>query len=148
MTAAVYGMFLSLVLVMRLAPQSPLGEWLLQHLVREPLAKVSSLERHQLIYCGIVLVMLLAASETLAIYGTFEWAIISAFDLAIYLDGVAVTVVLASTARVRTMVRMLRTRLFGRRPRIRSRRPRCPSKHRIGTKTANDDDPAPARYAA
>ena len=102
MTAALYGLFLSLILAMRVAPRTPLGAWLLHHLVREPLAKVSAMERHQLIYAAIVLVMLMGAGETLATYGTFEWAMISAFDLAVYLDAVAVTTVLVSMARIRS----------------------------------------------
>ena len=152
MTAALYGLFLSLVLVMRFAPRTPLGAWLLHHVVREPLAKFSALERHQLIYFAIVLVMLLGAGETLAIYGTFEWALISAFDLAVYLDAVAVTAVLASMARIRSAVKVLRVRLAAlhgtMRPATRSRRPRTTARRKLPAKTANDDDPAPARYAA
>ena len=152
MTAALYGLFLSLVLVMRFAPRTPLGAWLLHHVVREPLAKVSAMEGHQLIYFGIVLVMLMGVGETLAIYGTFEWAMISAFDLAVYLDAVAVTAVLASMARIRFTVKMLRVRLAAlrcaSRPATRSRRPRTSARRKPSAKTANDDDPAPARYAA
>jgi len=91
--------------------------------------------------------MLLAASETIAIYGTFEWALISAFDLSVYLDAVAVTAVIGVATRFRSVMQVLRGRRVARTmPKRGARRRRM--RTGAGTapaKSANDDDPAPAR---
>jgi hypothetical protein len=151
--AAFYGLCLTLIVVMRFAPQSTLGRWLHLNLVHEPLARAAGLERHHLIFLVIAGVMLLAVGETIAIYGTFEWAMISAFDLSVYLDGVVVTVTLAAAARLRTMATALRTRVTrvcSWLPRAaRRRRTRCVAKRSVARSSANDDDhPAVAPLAA
>jgi hypothetical protein len=144
--AAFYGFCLALMLVMRLAPDSPLGRWLNHNIVQEPLARAAALERHHLIFLAIASVMLLAVGETIAIYGTFEWAMISAFDLSIYLDAVAVTAVFGVAARFRGVMQVLRGRGGVRaRPKRAARRRRTRAGARKPpTKSANDDDPAPA----
>jgi len=145
--AAFYGLCLALMAVMRLAPQSPLGRWLNLNFIQEPLTRMAALERHQVIFLVIASVMLLAASETIAIYGTFEWALISAFDLSVYLDAVAVTAVIGVAARFRSVMQVLRGRRVARTmPKRGARRRRM--RTGAGTapaKSANDDDPAPAR---
>ena len=70
--AAFYGLCFALMAVMRLAPQSPLGRWLNLNFIQEPLTRMAALERHQVIYLVIASVMLLAASETIAIFGTLN----------------------------------------------------------------------------
>ena len=147
MMTAFYGFCLALMAVMRFAPQSPLGLWLNRNFVEQPLARMATLERHHLIMFVIVAAMLLGVGETIAIYGTFEWAIISAFDLSIYLDAVAVTAVLGAAARLRGIVQVLGV---GRSARsIPKRAARRRRRKRVGAptpaqKSANDDDPAPA----
>jgi len=142
MTAAFYGLCVALMLVMKLAPLAPLGRWLNRNLVEEPLVRLSALERHHLIFIAIVLVMAWGAGETIAIYGTFEWAVISAFDMSVYLDAVAATVALGAVARIRAGIQLVRVRLAGRRrktqPAVRHRRaPRV--RRKAPAPSANDD---------
>lgn len=144
---AFYGLCLALMLVMRFAPQSPLGRWLNLNFIQEPLVRMAALERHHLIFLVIVSVMLLAAGETIAIYGTFEWAMISAFDLSIYLDAVAVTAVLGTAARFRSVMQVLRGRRIARtmpKRAARRRRRTWAGGRKPPAKSANDDGPAPA----
>jgi len=144
MTAAFYGLCVALMLVMRFAPQSSMGRWLNLNLVQEPMARLSALERHHLIFFAIVLVMTLVAGETIAIYGTFEWAMISAFDMSVYLDAITVTVALGAAARLRGAMQVLRLRLTGRRRRMRpaARQRRVRAVRRKMPAQNDDDHPA------
>ncbi len=143
MTVAIYGFCLALILVMRFAARSALGCWFNHGLVEVPLARLSRGERHQFIVVAIVLVMALAAGEAIAIYGTFEWAMISAFDLSVYLDAVAVTVALSAAGRIRAFAQVVRVRMPGprRRPQSAARQRRA-HLSKSPTKSANDDDHA------
>ena len=125
-----YALLIVAMLLMKLAPQSPLGRFLNFALVERPLAKIVAMERHHLIYFAIILVMATAASETVAIYGNFEWAIASAFDISIYLDAIAVTAALAASSKMRMVAQVLRASLRTARSRLgragRQRRRRAP----------------------
>lgn len=115
-----YGLFLALVMVMRLAPDSALGRLLNRHLVERPLEWLANFDRRQLLY---------------------------AWDLAVYLDAVAVTYALAAVAKAKFAMRAVRLRgavllgRLGRRPR-RARRTSAARKASPDS-AGNDDDPAP-----
>ena len=142
--AMFYGFCLALLLVMRFAPAMPLGIWLNRSLVEQPLRRLAALERHHLIFFVLLMLMTLAGGEVIAMYGSVEWAMISFFDLSVYLDAVAVTVVLGATAKVRGAVQILRARLAGwrgqSRPIARPRRVRSARKRPPPVRSANDDD--------
>lgn len=141
MTAAFYGLCVALMLVMRLAPDSGLGRWLNRCLVAEPLALVARIERHHLIFVIVVAVMALAAGEVLAIYGPLASA--AAMDISIYLDVTAVTIALATVARLRSALQSVQVKLAGLPvPRRAARRRRTRAAGKRPGKSANDDDPA------
>ena len=150
--AMFYGLCVTLMLVMRFAPAIPLGAWLNHSLVERPLRRLAALERHHLIFFVLVVLMALAAGEFIAMYGSFEWAMISAFDLSVYLDAVVVTAALGATAKLRGAVQALRARLALRRGQSRSgarpRRVRSASRRRPPAPSANDDEPAGVPLAA
>jgi hypothetical protein len=148
--AAFYGLCVALMLVMRVAPETPLGVWLNRGLVEQPLRRLAGLERHHLIFFVMVMLMALAAGEIIAMYGTFEWAMISAFDLSVYIDAMVVTTALGATARLRGAVQALHRGAAWRgqaRPVARPRRVRSASK-RTSDPPANDDDTAGLPLAA
>lgn len=141
-----YGLCLALILVMRFGPATPFGAWLNRNLVEEPLKRVAALERHHLIFFVVLLVMALGAGEAIAVYGSFEWAMISLFDASVYLDALLVTMALGAKARLRGAVQILRARVAAwrglLRPAGRPWRLRSASKRTTSASSANDDDPA------
>ena len=65
-----YGLFLALLMVMRLAPDSALGRMLNRHLVERPLEWLGELDRRQLLYAVILVAMCLGAGEAIAVIGS------------------------------------------------------------------------------
>lgn len=147
-----YGLFVALVMVMKFAPGSMLGGWLNRTLVELPLEKLAGFDQRHMLYTVILVALMLGAGETLALLGSAEFLSIYAWDLAIYLDAVAVSYALAAVARVRSALRWvgLRIALPGRRGKsARDRRTRPVAAERSAHGADNDDDPAPAfRFAA
>lgn len=144
---AACGLFLALIMVMRLAPESALGRVLNRHLVERPLERLGEFDRRQLLYATILVVMCLGAGEAIAVLGP-ELLGVYAWDLAVYLDAVAVSYALAAVARARTVLRIVRLRSSVflrpfRRPARRAKRTRTMAS-RSPSSASNDDDPAPA----
>lgn len=145
-----YGLCLALILVMRLAPQSPLGRTLVQQLVEEPLHRISRLERHQLIFWLMMAVLLAIGGEVIALMGGLELTTLYLIDLSIYLDAVMATYLLAVTVRGtsawQALAGVIRPRLSRRGT---ARRRRIRADRTTVERGANDDDePAPVRLAA
>lgn len=143
-----YGICIVMIMIMKWAPLSPLGTALNRQLVELPLQRLARLQRHHLIFVVLIVALLMAGSEAMAALGSVDFAVIYALDVSLYIDGLLMTLALASLARSRSRFAVLRargsslaTRLrrrFGRR-RIRA----LPPGKRPG-KSANDDKPAPA----
>jgi hypothetical protein len=96
--------------------------------------------------------MAMVAGELIFALGSVDMAVLYALDVSLYVDGMLMALALATLARTRGAAVLLRTaatslgarlrRRFGRRC-VRSARLR-----REGSRSANDDDPAPARAIA
>jgi hypothetical protein len=129
--------------VMRFFPDSAAGQMLNRQLVEMPLQRLGQLERHHLIFLLIIVGFAFAGGEAFAILGP-DFAVVYALDVSFYIDGLLVTLTLASVARSRSGFAATRVgaaglamrlrRVFGRR-RVRS----APAK-RIEAPSANDDD--------
>ena len=142
-----YGLFLALLMVMRLAPDSALGRMLNRHLVERPLEWLGELDRRQLLYAVSLVAMCLGAGEAIAVIGS-DFLAVYAWDLAVYLDAVAVTYALAAVAKTKVAMRAVRLRgasLLGRFGRRARRARRTGAARKVPPDSAsNDDDPAPA----
>lgn len=143
-------LILAAIVAMRLFPESPLSQLLHLHLVVRPMDWFSKLERHHLLYAVLLIGMLFAAGEIIAVLGSADVALALAWDVSIYLDAVAVAAAIAVARQARIAIRLIRskgssivTRPAARRS-GRERRDRASS-----TPPANDKDaPAPAFYCA
>ena len=148
MTAGLYGLFLALVMVMRLAPESGLGRWLNHKLVERPLAMISRMNRHQLLVLIVIAGFAMAGGEAMAVLGPEA---VSAFaaDLAIYLDAVLVTYAAGIAAFAKKNVERLKLVLLLPLARLRPRRKRT-QRRQDAAPPANDDDhhPISLRLAA
>jgi hypothetical protein len=145
--AAVYGFCLALMLVMRLAPDSPFGKALNRQLVEVPLRLLGRMQRHHLIFLIIIVGLTMVGSEVIFALGTVDFAVIYALDLSLYVDGLLMTLALASLARTRSAIGVLRvggTALAARLRRRLGRRRTRAGVRKPPAKSANDDDPAPA----
>ena len=148
MTAPIVALFGSLLIaVMRLWPDSEIGRFLRPHLVERPAVAFSKLERHHLIWAGIVLFVSVGASELATLYGS-EFLFAYSLDLSLYLDAVVATVALAVVSRVRSVARVLGARLregvglrIDRHKRI--ARPRAVHRRPTRRRAHNDDDAPP-----
>jgi hypothetical protein len=135
------GLLIVLILLLRLAPDSPLARMLNRVLVIWPLDQVLRLTLRQAIFGGIMIGFALAGPEAIFLAGP-ELVATYAFELSIYLDAVLVTYALAviSTARAGVgrardlMTRIMRLPQARRRKRTRLRPPNA---------TANDDEAGP-----
>ena len=146
---AVYGLLLALMLVMKLAPQSPLGRWLLHNGVERPLELLGSMQRHHLIIAVLFLGLLAIGGEMIVALGSADLFVLYALDLSLYIDGMLAVMALASVARTRSGFALLRAgtsqlsvrmrRAFGQR----SKRRRI-ERPRRGKPSSDDDHPAPA----
>src|SRR6478735_9192060 len=86
---AIYGVLLALMLVMRFAPDSSIGKALNRQLVEVPLRVLGGMRRHHLIFLILIV------------------ALIYALDVSLYVDGLLVTLALASVARTRSVLTLL-----------------------------------------
>jgi hypothetical protein len=144
-----YAVFIIVVLVMKLTPQSPLGRWLNLTLVERPLARIAVMDRRQAIFSLVMIGVLLFASEAIMALGSFDLLTAFAWDLTAYFDVMLVAYAVAAVTRARAGVKWFALRasrsLLGR-SRPRARRVRGLRAHR--DRASNDDDPAPARRLA
>ena len=139
-----YGFFIVMLLVMKLAPRSPLGRWLNQVLVERPLTKIAGMGRQHMIML-MILVGLCLSAETVMAFGSFDLLTVYAWDLTVYLDTMVIAYALAAVVQARAAARWLALRVSammrrGARPRARRVRGAA-TRH---DRSANDDDPAPA----
>lgn len=148
MTTLIVALFSGLLIaVLRLWPESEIGRFLRPCVVEKPAAAFSKLERHHLIWAGIVLFVIVGAGELAALYWT-DFLFAYSLDLSLYLDAVAVTAVLAVMSRARSVARFLTGRISAGKParadrRSGAARPRAAHRRRV-TKRAGNDDGGPS----
>ncbi|KLE34977.1 hypothetical protein [Aurantiacibacter luteus] len=139
--------FLLIVLVAMLAGKgTPFARLCHRELVERPVAALAKFRSHHLIYAVILVPVLLAGGEFIAILGP-EFLAAYAMELAFYFDAMIVTLAVAAWKQVKgaaghvaLLVRMPRARSRARRKRTASVRP--------SRRHANDDDPPDVRRVA
>lgn len=140
------------------SPNSLLGRALRIYLAEKPVRVASRIERHHVIWIGVIgiAVLLLTACAAAKIATVFEtdFLIAYSFDLSLYLDAILVASAIATASRFRTMTLLTRSKIqrwrgdvgsglkrLGRR-RVRARR-------RAFQRHGNDEEgPFPAALAA
>ena len=141
---AIYGVLLALMLVMRFAPASPIGRALNRQLVEVPLRVLGGMQRHHLIFLIVMAALLVAGSEVILALGSMDFAVLYALDVSLYVDGLLMTLALASVARTRSAITLLGGRAMLLATRIRrgfgGRRMRRGPARRATGKPSNDDD--------
>ena len=101
---------LAAIIAMRLFPESPLAKLLHLHLVVRPMNWFSKLERHHLLYAALLIGMLFAAGEIIAVLGSADVALALAWDVSIYLDAVAVAAAVAVARQARVAIQLVRSK--------------------------------------
>jgi hypothetical protein len=112
MAVAFYGFMIAVVLVLSLAPRSSAGRLLNRQLVERPLS----------------------------VLGGMDVAMIYAIDLSLYIDGLLATLALASLARTRSGLALLRSAVFSRQRRAFGRRRVRQPRKTVHCSSANDDE--------
>lgn len=135
---------LAIVGIIRGNPNSVLGRTLRIYLAEKPIEAVSKIERHHVIWIGVLVLTALSASEIAAVFGT-DFFIAYTFDVSLYLDAVFVAAALAATSRLRTAVQLARaftqrSRREMRSSRNRLPRPRAKARRHAPKRPHNDED--------
>jgi hypothetical protein len=129
---------------MKLAPYSPAGRWLNHALVERPLRLFGRMQRHHLIFLVLIVMLAMVGTELIFALGSVDVAVLYALDVSLYVDGLLMTVAVASLVRTRSAAAMLRASAMGLAARLRRRfgrrRVRSASERREGPGAANDDD--------
>lgn len=153
MPLIVNGMLLGLILVMRVYPEIPFSRMLHIHLVEIPLVWLGKRRRHDFLYIVILIALSAAGGEVALMLGP-EFVLMYAADLAIYLDALAATYLIAAYSGAKVAARSARTRLShwsGRLASIFRARPReraTGKQPRRGPAGNDDEDSRPFRLAA
>jgi len=136
-----------LVAVLRIWPESEIGRFLRPYLVERPATAISKLERHHLIWAGIVLFVIVGAGELATLYGT-EFLFAYSLDLSLYLDAVLVTTALAMVSRLRSVAHFLGRHMQAgiRRRADRHKRARPRAAHRRPVRRSADNDDGSSRH--
>ena len=130
-----------LLAVMLLFPRTPLACLLHEQLVERPLEWLQTVRRHHLIFVIGLVALSLFAGEMIMLMGSFDLAVMLAWDVSLYVDALLATYTLATLVRSRSAYRMLRMRLpqwVRRHPR--SRAPRTAPSRQHSDEASNDDD--------
>lgn len=100
---------MALCIVMMLAfPETPTARWLNAVLIERPLAWFSKLQRRDIIFLFVMVVLLLSAGEFVAVFGAGELFVIGA-NLSLFLDAVVVTTAVTLATAAATAWRNVRT---------------------------------------
>lgn len=112
------------------------GLW--RRLVEQPAAWLNGLDRRHLLFALLLLTVLVAGGELLAMLGPLDMGLVLLWDVASFVDAAIAVTVVAGGTRLGHAVRFLSTRLgIARRRERRSRRT-------SGRAPANDDGEHPA----
>lgn len=136
------GFMAAITLVMWLAPDSAAGRALNEQLVERPLASLSNMKSHHLIFLVLIAGFALGGGEIFLLVGP-EIATAFIVDLSIYFDAVLVTYALSALATARKSLRFMTLPITSRWRGFRARRKRI-SAVKPERKPSNDDEPHPA----
>jgi hypothetical protein len=146
-TAMLTGILGLCIMVMRLCPGTPTARYLHHHCVARPVAWLGRLERRHLLFAMVTVGALLLAGEMIGMLGSADLMLAWTWDLTVYFDAAAVTVVLARVARVTPVVAIARRRLMA--WFARSTRSRCnesDTTKSLRTASADNDEDHPNLY--
>ena len=110
--AMLAGMMGLCMLVMRLFPDSPTARHLHHHLAERPVAWFSRLDRRHLLLALITIGALLLAGEMIGMLGSADLMLAWTWDLTVYCDALAMTVVLGGAARVQPLLALARSKVI------------------------------------
>jgi hypothetical protein len=139
------GFMAAVTLVMWLVPESPAARALNEQLVEKPLASLSQMKSHHLIFFILMAGFALGGGEIFLLMGP-EVATAFIVDLSIYFDAVLVTYALSALATARKGLSFLTLPITSRLRRFRSRRKRT-AVVKPDRRPSNDDEPHPAFVA-
>ena len=122
---------------MWLFPDTELGRLMHRHLVERPVRWTADASRTDILYLIAVVVVCLSAGEMVAMFGS-DFLAAYAWGLTLYLDGLAVSFVVATAARFRSFTRLFRIPNLRGRQATRPQRTRR-SRRRAVPKPGNDD---------
>jgi len=134
------GCLLFLIATMLLFPGTAMGRLLHEQLVERPLARLQTVRRHHVLFLIGLVALSLIAGEMVVIMGSFDLAIVLAWDISIYVDVVIATSTLAVMGRAKAAWHVLKTKVFRSRGRARNRARRTSRPGRRSHTSANDDD--------
>ncbi len=141
------GLLLGMMLIMRLFPETPLAKTLHCHLVERPVDWVQNRTRHDLLFYLALTFMLLVGDELVVMLGSFELAMMFAWDVSLYVDALIATSALSAAGRWKGLTAWMRGKIAVARPAYR-RRTRRRARRQISVsksaRPANDDDGDPA----
>jgi ABC-type multidrug transport system fused ATPase/permease subunit len=140
------GVLVAAMLVMKLLPHSPYGEWLNATLVERPLARLAGMDRRHVVFVMIDVGLALFATDMVFVFGSYDLMALYAWDLTVYLDTMVIAYTLTTVALARSSLRWLTLRAslaLRRARRPQARRSRAASLERQDL-ADNDDDPPPA----
>jgi len=140
--------------IIRGFPDSTAGRMLRRQLAERPIAAMAKINRHHVIFFGLLVLMALTTFKFAAFFGTDFFVAFTSFDMSLYLDAVCVSAALAAFARLRLASQFTRSciqrlaRSTGL-SRNKPRGPRSRAYRRTPRQSANDEDgPLPTAIAA
>jgi hypothetical protein len=110
----VAGLLLALVMMLRFGPDTPVLSLLRAVLVERPSAWLSTRSRHSVLVGVMVLVLLFGGGEMMVLLGP-EFLLVTATNIAFYVDALAISTLLAASAAVRGFGRRIKG-MFSRQP--------------------------------
>jgi hypothetical protein len=148
MTLLIVLVALAIVGIIRASPNSALGQVLSVYLAEKPVKLVSKIERHQLIWIGILVLMALSSFKIAAVIGPDFLIAYTSIDLSLYLDAVFVATAVSAASRLRVAARSVQSSVrWMRRQKWPSRgrlsRPRAKAGRRTPKRPDNDEDGTP-----
>jgi hypothetical protein len=144
MTLLIVLVALAIVGIIRASPNSALGQVLRVYLAEKPVKFVSKIERHRLIWIGILVLMALSSFKIAAVVGPDFLIAYTSIDLSLYLDAVFVATAVSAASRLRVAARLAQQSVrWMRRKRPSHRqisRPRASARRRVLKRPDNDED--------
>ncbi|TMJ19361.1 MAG: hypothetical protein E6G92_06125 [Alphaproteobacteria bacterium] len=135
----VSGIVLLVIVVMRLFPAIPLSRALHRALVEAPLERLGAMSRRHLIYAALLAGMMIAGAEVILLLGSADMAMLMAWDVSLYVDGLIATWTISALVRGKSAWNVVAARWLS--PLRRAARPRARRQRRDPTRTAaNDSD--------
>ena len=137
------GFFLVFIAAIKLWPSAPFIRSLHKTIVEIPCVWLARAERRHIIVALIVVAMLMAGGEMLAIFGSIDAMVVYSLDLSLYLDAIGAVLAAAAAIRFKSAYHLVKARLASMRVGQFRGRMRSPSREVRSTtvrRPANDND--------